>query len=313
MTQFKNEHQPIMVAEVLEALSIRNNGIYVDATFGRGGHSTAILEKLNSNGRLLAMDKDPSAAVVASDLAKNDPRFVFEAAPFSELQHFCQSQAVMGNVDGLLLDLGVSSPQLDDETRGFSFQKEGPLDMRMDNARGVSAAEWINQVSEEDLGYVLHTYGEERFHRRIAAAIVKAREAAPITSTLQLANIIKTAHPNWETHKHPATRSFQAIRIYINHEMEELENVLAQSVSILKQGGRLVVLSFHSLEDRMVKQFIRQHAMGDAHPRHLPILQNDLKPTLRKVGGAAKPSAKEMASNVRARSAVLRVAEKVVS
>lgn len=306
-----DEHQSVMVAEVIQGLNIQPNGIYLDATFGRGGHSRAILEKLGSEGRLLAMDRDKTALPFASALAKNDQRFVFQSGPFSQMDDFCRAQNVMGAVDGLVLDLGVSSPQLDNSERGFSFQTSGPLDMRMDQSAGISAFDWIQSAEEADIAFVLKTYGEERFHRRIARAIVNARMQAPITTTKQLAEIIKKANPAWEKHKHPATRGFQAIRIFINNEVGELSLCLEQSLKILAQKGRLVVISFHSLEDRLVKHFIQTHEKGDSHPRGLPILHSELQQKLIRVGRRQKPSESETAQNVRARSAILRVAEKV--
>lgn len=320
-----SEHQPVMVAEVLEALklNIKNNsnnsseeqhpsaGNFIDGTFGRGGHSKAILAQLNEQGRLLSMDKDPDVKPYTESLAKNDPRFFFQQGSYTGLLDFCKSLGLVGKIDGILLDLGVSSPQLNQAERGFSFTHDGPLDMRMDPNTGISAAEWINNASEEEIDEILKTFGEERFHRRIAHAIITARENSPIITTKALAGIISRAHPAWERHKHPATRSFQAIRIFINHEFDELSLVLDQSLKLLKPGGRLAVISFHSLEDRIVKRFIQTHERGDEHPRGLPILQSELKQKLRRVGGAQKPSEAEIAKNIRARSATLRVAERV--
>ncbi len=285
-----------------------NNGLFIDGTFGRGGHSQAILSKLTAKGRLFAMDRDPEALPFALNIAKNDPRFFFQPGPFSELYKFCESQAILGKIDGLLLDLGVSSPQLDKVERGFSFREEGPLDMRMDPNSGISAKEWINQAEESEIDAVLKNYGEERFHRRIAHAIIRAREASPINTTSLLAEIISKANPAWEKYKHPATRSFQAIRIFINNELNELSSVLEQSISILKPGGRLVVISFHSLEDRIVKQFIQQCERGDRHPRGLPIFHHQFNQTMKRINGPQKPSNEEVEQNVRARSAILRAA-----
>lgn len=306
-----NEHKPVMVAEVLKGLHIQSDGIYLDATFGRGGHSRAILDELNSKGRLLAMDRDPTASLVATQFAKNDPRFVFHSGPFSSAYAFCESEGVVGKVNGILLDLGVSSPQLDDPSRGFSFTEEGPLDMRMDPRSGVSAAEWLNSSEESEIAEVLKVYGEERFHRRIAHAIIEARKNTPITSTKLLAEIVAKANPAWEKHKHPATRSFQAIRIFINQELAELDVCLEQSLNLLAVGGRLVVISFHSLEDRKVKHFMQLQEKGDSHPKGLPIKEDLMKKKLKRVGPAQKPSEKEIQENRRSRSAILRVGEKL--
>lgn len=306
-----NEHLPVMVTEVIQGLNIQPNGIYFDGTFGRGGHSRAILERLNEKGRLLAMDRDPSAVPIALQLAKNDPRFVFQSGPFSSAYDFCHSQAVVGKVAGMLLDLGVSSPQIDTAERGFSFQKSGPLDMRMDPDTGISAKDWINSASEEEIATVLKKFGEERFYRRISRAIITARNSKPIMTTTELAEIIAKANPAWEKYKHPATRCFQAIRLYINDELGELSSCLEQSLKMLECGGRLVVISFHSLEDRLVKRFIQAKEQGEDLPRNLPIRDFERNQKLRRVGQKQKASEAEVAQNIRARSAVLRVAEKI--
>lgn len=310
ITQGPFVHEAVMVAEVVSGLNLQKDGIYVDLTFGRGGHSRAILENLSEKAQVFAMDKDPEAALVAKNLEILDLRFKFKADTFSHVVEFCEFFGIKGQVNGLLMDLGVSSPQLEDEKRGFSFIKNGPLDMRMDPTQGISAADWINTAEESQIQKVFKEYGEERFNKRIARAIVETRRENPITTTEQLSEIIKRAHPAWEKHKHPATRCFQAIRIYINRELEELATCLEQVVSILAPNGRLVVISFHSLEDRAVKHFIQQHEQ-DQHPRDLPILANTLPRILQRVGNKQKPTPEEINRNRRARSAVLRVAEKV--
>lgn len=303
-------HKPVMLAEVIEGLNIKADGFYIDATFGRGGHTKAILSKLNASGRLWVLDKDPEAIKVAHEMAKHDPRLTVWQGSFANLLHYCKQSNLLGKINGLLLDLGVSSPQLETESRGFSFIKDGPLDMRMDPNHGVSAAEWINSAKEADIAEVFKVYGEERFYRRIAHSIVSIREQTPILSTLQLANIIAKANPAWEKHKNPATRCFQAIRIFINQELEELKLVLDQSLEILAEQGRLVVISFHSLEDRLVKQFIQKQERGEPHPSKLPVIGMIKNRTLRHVAAKIKPTDKELADNVRARSAILRISER---
>ena len=305
-------HHPVMLNEVMEALCIRAAGVYVDATFGRGGHSAAILERLDVAGRLIAIDKDPQAIEVAREWSARDRRFSVYQGTFAMLEYFAEAAGVSGKVNGILLDLGVSSPQLDAAERGFSFLREGPLDMRMDPSGGESAAEWLARAAEADIAGVLKTYGEERYAKRIARAIVKARRQGPIATTLQLAEIVAAANPAWERDKHPATRVFQAIRIHINQELEELPGALAQAVRVLARGGRLAVISFHSLEDRIVKRYFRDQARGDGDlPPGLPVPAAALKPVLRLVGKAQFPGEAEIAVNPRARSAVLRVAEKL--
>lgn len=307
------EHRSVMVEEVLTGLNILPGGYYVDATFGRGGHSRAILEKLNSKGRLWVMDRDPEALKVAHLLAKEDPRVTVWSGPFSILYTFCKEAGMMGKMNGITLDLGVSSPQLEVAERGFSFIQEGPLDMRMDPTTGESAAAWLNRSEESEIAWVLKTYGEERFHRRIARAIVAARELLPITSTLQLAEIVAKANPAWEKHKNPATRSFQAIRIFINNELGELSSTLEHALEILAPQGRLAVISFHSLEDRIVKRFIQKHERGDEYPPGFPVIGNAPNQKLRRIGRKIKPSLHEIEENIRARSAILRVAERISS
>ncbi|MHB8746061.1 MAG: 16S rRNA (cytosine(1402)-N(4))-methyltransferase RsmH [Gammaproteobacteria bacterium] len=304
-------HQPVMLAEVLTGLHLQADGVYVDGTFGRGGHAAAILQNLGPRGRLYAIDKDPQALQAARDRFAHDARFTIERGTFAMLEELAQRQNISGRVNGILLDLGVSSPQLDEAQRGFSFVHDGPLDMRMDPDSGMSAADWLASVAEPDLADVLKIYGEERFAKRIARAIVGARQLAPIVSTLQLADIVSKANPAWEKHKHPATRAFQAIRIVINHELDDLASALAQTLTVLAPGGRLVVISFHSLEDRIVKRFMRDQSRGPAQHSDLPLNEPDFVPCLRRVGKAQRPTAEETERNSRARSAVLRVAERV--
>lgn len=304
------QHQSVLATEVLAGLSIKKDGIYVDATFGRGGHARMILEQLGANGQLLAMDKDPEAIAYANQHFSDDKRFSIYHGSFAQLQLLLANKNLSGKVDGILFDLGVSSPQLDNPERGFSFQQSGKLDMRMNSAAGVSAAEWLQNISEEELATVLWEYGEERYSRRIARAIVAARQVSPITTTQQLAEIIKTAHPAWEKGKNPATRSFQAIRIAVNHELDDLKLGLEQALEALNNSGRLLVISFHSLEDRIVKQFIQHHEKGDSFPARLPIKHSEFKSRLKRVGRAIQPGEREINGNPRARSAVLRIAEK---
>lgn len=299
------EHVSVLLAESVSALSVRADGSYLDGTFGRGGHSREILSRLSPSGKLIAVDKDPAAEASALSLA-NDPRFQFEPGSFADISRIVTDNSL----DGILLDLGVSSPQLDDAQRGFGFSGDGPLDMRMDTRTGMTAAQWLASAPEQDIADVIKTYGEERFGKRMAAAIVKARAETPITGTRQLANIIAEANPKWEPHKHPATRAFQAIRIFINRELEDLELALECMVDKLVVGGRLVVISFHSLEDRIVKRFMRDQARGIQLPRHVPVVDSDAGKTLNLVGKAMKPSNEEVARNPRSRSAVMRIAER---
>ncbi len=307
------KHLPVMYAETLQGLNIKANGFYIDCTFGRGGHSRGILEKLNSYGRLLAIDKD-LAAIHSIDAQKmcEDSRFSLSHGSFIELESMVKDKAWTGLVDGILIDLGVSSPQLDTPERGFSFLREGALDMRMNTETGLSAQQWLAQVDEAALVQVLFDYGEERFARRIASAIIGERQQNPLVSTLQLAKLIADVIPVKEKHKHPATRSFQAIRIAVNHELDELKTVLQQAAASLKPGGRLVVISFHSLEDRIVKRFIRSESGRKYDPLKLPIKEVDLEQgLLKKVGKMMRASKEEVASNSRSRSAVMRIAERV--
>jgi 16S rRNA (cytosine1402-N4)-methyltransferase len=300
-------HVPVLLEESLSALRIREDGTYVDGTFGRGGHSKAILARLGVRGRLLALDQDPEAVAAG---ALEDPRLELIHGRFSTMAAALAQRGVH-QVAGVLLDLGVSSPQLDEARRGFSFAKEGPLDMRMDTTRGETAAEWINRAEEKDIREVISTYGEERFAKAVAAAIVDARRVEPFRTTRQLAEVVGRAVRTREPGQHPATRTFQALRIHVNQELEELALTLPQAAALLEPGGRLAVISFHSLEDRIVKRFIRERSTGDRLPRGVPVRAADIPPgELRPVGKAIKPTEAEMRANPRARSAVLRVAEK---
>jgi len=306
-------HLPVMLKECIQGLNIKKDGKYLDCTFGRGGHSKHILAELGEKGSLLALDRDPMA--IASDNAKQlllDRRFRLQHQSFSLLGESVSSQGWDGQVDGILLDLGVSSPQLDDSSRGFSFMRDGPLDMRMDTSSGVSAAQWLASVDEYTLISVLRHYGEERFARRIAVAVLKERDIEPLQTTQQLVRLIETAIPVREKHKHPATRSFQAIRIEINQELEQLKQALQQSINVLSPGGILVVMSFHSLEDRIVKRFIRDQSRGKYTPLSRRLLENDgSQITFKKVGKAIKASEDEVKQKPRSRSAVLRLAERL--
>lgn len=304
-------HETVLLEPAVDALIGDRAGFYIDGTFGRGGHSRQILSVLDAQGRLLAIDKDPQAISTASADFAADPRFEIVQGSFSTLASLVESAGKMGKVNGVLLDLGVSSPQLDEAHRGFSFMQDGPLDMRMNPNEGQSAAQWLASAAEQEIADVIYRYGEERFSRRMARAIVEQRKVAPITSTLQLAEIVKQANPAWEKHKHPATRAFQGIRIHINRELEDLETVLTQALEVLSIGGRLVVISFHSLEDRMVKQFINKQAKGDDFPAGVPVRASDLNPRMKKIGKAVKASDAEVAGNQRSRSAVMRIAEKI--
>lgn len=302
-------HQSVLLDEALDWLDIKEDGRYLDATFGRGGHSRAILERLGAQGRLLVMDKDPQAIAEARLLAEQDSRCQLRQDSFAAMAAWFFGlgwNRLDTGLDGVLMDLGVSSPQLDAAERGFSFLRDGPLDMRMNPAQGESAAQWLMRVPEAELARVLKDYGEERFARRIAAAICKARAGEAITTTGRLAEIVKAAHPAWEKGKHPATRAFQAIRIHINNELGDLGTGLAQALDILKPGGRLVVISFHSLEDRLVKRFIRDEARGERLPAGLPVTHAAQNLRLRTLGPARMAGEAELRANPRARSAVMR-------
>ena len=303
-------HQSVLLHETVDAIVGDTNGIYIDATFGRGGHSRLLLSKLSTQARVLAFDKDPEAIAVGQQLMAEDARFTIIHDSFANLQNQLSQQQLIGKTDGVMADLGVSSPQLDDASRGFSFMNDGPLDMRMNPSQGVSAADWLVTVSEEDLANVLFQYGEEKFSRRIARAIKKEVEIAPITSTKKLSDIVAEAHPSWERHKNPATRSFQAIRIAVNQELDDIKKFLPNAIAALKPHGKLAVISFHSLEDRLVKQYFQKEARGDDLPRDFPIRANELNPRLKVVGKAAA-SDEEVALNPRSRSAHLRIAQKL--
>jgi 16S rRNA (cytosine1402-N4)-methyltransferase len=303
-------HQTVLLREAVDALVTLPDGFYVDGTFGRGGHSRYLLQCLSDNGRVLAVDKDLAAQAVAQELTESEPRFEFFHGSFAQLPHQLRRMGIDA-VDGILLDLGVSSPQLDDGDRGFSFMHDGPLDMRMDTSCGETAAQWLSHADLQDIAGVLKEYGEERFARRIASAIIAAREESPIETTSRLARVVSEAHPRWEKHKHPATRSFQAIRIKVNRELEDLQEFLSVALDLLRVGGRLVVISFHSLEDRLVKRYMRDMARGDSLPRGVPVTESALNRRMRLMGRAVRASAEEVDGNVRARSAVMRVAEKI--
>lgn len=305
-------HISVLLAEAVDGLNINPDGCYIDCTFGRGGHSTLILSKLSNKGRLLAIDRDPTA-IAAAEKFSEDERFHIEHQGFAHLAEIAQQHNLTDKVDGILLDLGVSSPQLDEAERGFSFMNDGPLDMRMDTTRGQTAAEWLAVADVEDITWVLRTFGEEKHAWRIANAIVDAREETPFTRTSQLAKLIKTTAPQREIKKHPATRSFQAIRMYINSELEQIEKALAASLTVLSEGGRLVVISFHSLEDRLVKQFMKKHSQGKQVPRGLPVSEAELNKgkKLKLIGRKLKPSKSEVEINVRSRSSVLRIAQRL--
>ena len=306
-------HQAVLYREVLQQLNIKANGIYLDCTFGRGGHSSGILQLLEGSGRLLAFDRDVDA--ISSNEARrllDEKRFSLHHCRFSELARVIESYGYTGKIDGVLMDLGVSSPQLDTADRGFSFLRDGPLDMRMDSSRGLSAAQYLAQVGEQELARVIFEFGEERFARRIAHAIVGQRQQQPLQSTLQLAKLIENSVPFVDKFKHPATRTFQAIRIEINQELEELKVGLMQAVDALSPGGRLVVIAFHSLEDRIVKRFIRDESGRKNNPGKLPVKERDIEQgQLRKVGKPIRAEQQEQRQNPRARSAVMRVAEKI--
>jgi len=303
-------HQPVLLAEALAGLNLRPAGCYLDATFGRGGHAAAILAALGPAGRLLALDRDPAAERCARTRFGTDARFAFVRSSFGQLGQIITEKGLTGRLDGMLFDLGVSSPQFDEPARGFSFGRNGPLDMRMDPDAGISAAVWLARVEEAELDRVLAEWGEERFHRRVARALVAARQRAPIVTTAQLAELVAAAVPTREPGQHPATRAFQAIRIAVNDELGQLQAALPQAVQALAPGARLAVISFHSLEDRVVKRFMRDQARGREWPLDLPVQGGPEGMTLRLIGRAVRPNAAEIAANPRARSAVLRVAER---
>ncbi len=306
-------HITVLLDEAVEGLAVRANGCYLDGTFGRGGHSRLILEKLGPDGRLLGFDKDPLAIATGNALAAEDGRFVVVQRSFAELADELAQRGLAGQVSGILLDLGVSSPQLDDAERGFSFMQDGPLDMRMNPDAGVSAAQFIATAAEEEIARVFKEYGEERFAKRMARAVVLRRAEQPFERTADLAQVLTVANPAWENGKNPATRAFQGLRIHVNNELGDLERGLDAALDNLEVGGRLVVISFHSLEDRIVKLFMRKHAKGemDKLPRDLPIIPKAFEPRLKLIGKPVFASEAELAANPRSRSAVMRIAEKV--
>ena len=305
------DHISVLPVEAVEALDIHPDGIYIDATFGRGGHSELILNQLGDKGRLLAFDCDHEAIAHAEAMFGSDQRFEIVKSNYSEMAEVARDQGIAGEVHGVLFDLGVSSPQLDQAERGFSFDKPGPLDMRMDQDSGQPVSEWLQTTSADELAEVFREYGEERYAKRIARKVVEATAVKPITDTLELAEIIKAAHPRWEKHKHPATRCFQALRIFINRELDHLKAALQACVDLLRPGGRIVVISFHSLEDRIVKRFFRGPDKDASLPRGLPVVVDETPWVLRKIGGSVKPSDREIESNPRSRSSIMRIAERV--
>lgn len=303
-------HIPVLKREALTALNIREGGIYVDATLGRAGHAQAIAEHMGESGRLIGFDRDPHAIELGKTLFANDSRVSVLHSEFNRMAQMLTQFTEFQKVDGVLMDLGVSSPQLDQAERGFSFMRDGALDMRMDPSQGESAADWLARVEERDLVKVLFELGEEKFSRRIARAIVLAREETPLESTLQLASIIEQAIPKKDKHKHPATRTFQAIRLHVNQELFQVSDALPQAVQLLNEGGRLVVISFHSLEDRIVKRFIRDLSTPNLPPKNIPVSEDAYLTPLKALGRAIKPSKEEIQQNPRSRSSVLRIAER---
>lgn len=319
MTTEEGQHIAVLQIEAIQALNIEPSGIYLDGTYGRGGHSGLILEKLSADGRLIAIDQDPEAIADGKQRFAADSRLSLFKRNFEQLEAVSIEAGIVGEVGGILLDLGVSSPQLDTPSRGFSFSRDGDLDMRMDTEQGESAATWLQQVSETELARVLRDYGDERYAKRIAAAVIDARTTGSMNTTAMLAEVVKQAHPRWDHQRHPATKTFQAIRIFINRELAVLESALAQSARVLRPGGRLVVISFHSLEDRLVKRFLRGTDPYKNVPRHLPLPDEFSAVGSRrgaqghglKALGKKMPGKDELSVNPRARSAVLRVAERV--
>ncbi|MFI7865330.1 16S rRNA (cytosine(1402)-N(4))-methyltransferase RsmH [Ectopseudomonas khazarica] len=313
MTDTNYRHITVLLDEAVEGLAVRGDGCYMDGTFGRGGHSRLILQKLGPDGRLLGFDKDPLAIATGEALAAEDGRFVVVQRSFAELGEEAVVRGLDGQVSGILLDLGVSSPQLDDPERGFSFLNDGPLDMRMNPDAGVSAADWIARADEDEIARVFKDYGEERFAKRMARAVVQRRVEQPFTRTADLAKVLTDANPAWEKGKNPATRAFQGIRIFVNNELGDLERGLEAALESLEVGGRLVVISFHSLEDRIVKQFMKRQAKGEADklPRDLPIIPKAFEPRLKLIGKPVYAGDEELKANPRSRSAVMRIAEKL--
>lgn len=310
------EHRPVLLEESLAGLNVLHGCVFVDATFGRGGHSNAILRLMNKDSRLIVIDQDPQAIIEAQRRYATDKRVSIYHRSFSDLLDIAEKEGVLGKVDGILFDFGVSSPQLDQPERGFSFMNDGPLDMRMDNTKGMTAAEWLAGVEESALMMAIKTYGEEKFAARIARAIIAQRTETPLLRTKQLADLVASVVPNVSflrkgRQKHPATRTFQAIRMVINNELAVISSVLEQCLSVLNVGGRLVVISFHSLEDRIVKQFMRKYIRGIALPKGVPVMNGHIGQRLRALARATKASDAEVEENNRARSAVLRIAEKI--
>lgn len=303
----------MLLHEVLDALGVRAGGRYLDATFGRGGHTAALLARIGAQGRVVAIDRDPDAIRAGLEVFASEQRLTLVRLPFSQLAQVTAGDEQAARFDGVLLDLGVSSPQLDDAARGFSFTQDGPLDMRMDNSTGSTAAQWLAKASEQDIVRVVREFGEERFAKRIARAIVQARHEQPIVRTLQLAAIVAAAVPVREPGKHPATRTFQAIRIHVNREFQEIEAALAATLDVLAPGGRLCAISFHSLEDGIVKRFMQKHSQEDPVYAGLPSIPAHARPKLRRIGRAIHPTAQEVERNPRARSAIMRVAERVAA
>lgn len=306
----EHHHVPVLLEEALQALQVKEDGVYIDATYGRGGHAREILKRLGANGKLLVFDRDPQACDDARRKLGMDKRVIITQGSFSMLGYTMDNLGLAGSINGILFDLGVSSPQIDDSQRGFSFRTDGPLDMRMDPGAGESAAEWINRAEENQIAHILREYGEERFARRIARAIVQERSIEPIDTTRRLAEIVARAVPTREKKKDPATRTFQAIRIHVNRELEDLREVLPQAVRLLASGGRLVVISFHSLEDRIVKNFMRTETKGEELPPELPVRHDRFQPRMKIIGKVVRASEAEAHRNPRARSAVLRAAER---
>lgn len=311
MTEAK--HYSVLLQESIDGLLAcdgANDGVFVDGTFGRGGHSRALLARLGESSKLIGFDKDPEAVAMGEALQKEDSRFTMVHSSFADMKAQLSGLG-LEQIDGVLLDLGVSSPQLDKADRGFSFMKDGPLDMRMDNSQGQTAAEWIAEAATSEIATVLKEYGEERFGKRIAAAIVEAREEKPITRTLELSGIVTAANPKWEKTKHPATRAFQGIRIFINRELDDLSSTLGDVVELLKPAGRIAVISFHSLEDRIVKRFFREQSRGKDLPMSIPVTESMLDKKLKILGKPFKASEAELEENIRSRSAVMRIAERL--
>lgn len=311
MNNDASAHLTVLLEEAVDSLLWDEDGIYIDGTFGRGGHSQRILNHLSPKGRLIGIDKDLDAVAWAQEQFKSEKRFDIQQGSFAQLKQIVDSKGLVNQVSGVLLDLGVSSPQLDQAERGFSFMRDGDLDMRMDTGAGQSAADWIASVKEEELMKVLKEYGDEKFARRIAKAIVAARVSSPITRTQQLAEIIAAAHPAWEPGRHPATKSFLAIRLFINRELEDLTALLEQVLEVLAPKGRLVIISFHSLEDRIVKRFIKGMSRGRELPRRLPIQDSAIEKSMKSLGKPIRASDEEVRQNPRSRSAIMRVAEKL--